>query len=116
MQVGLAKYAQQYPDVDQLVFEPNDDDGEMFFTNVFSFDSRQRVCEHAYQSTLQDLRKRKAALAPVLAKHGLKLRDDVLNAKSSSITQGLQKPLRQTDATARLRRALDDIEHSMRAR
>ena len=116
MQVGLAKYAQQYPDVDQLVFEPNDDDGEMFFTNVFSFDSRQRVCEHAYQSTLQDLRKRKTALAPVLAKHGLKLRDDVLNAKSSSITQGLQKPLRQTDATARLRRALDDIEHSMRAR
>lgn len=53
MQVGLAKYAQQYPDVDQMVFEPNDDDGEMFFTNVFSFDSRQRVCEHAYQTTLR---------------------------------------------------------------
>jgi len=114
MQVGLAKYAQQYPQVDQMVFEPNEDDGEMFFTNVFSFDSRQRVCEYAYQSTLRDLRKRKAELDPVLAKHGLKLRDEVLNSSSSSIMHGLQKPIRQTDATARLRRALDDIEHSMR--
>ena len=114
MQVGLAKYAQQYPQVDQMVFEPNDDDGEMFFANVFSFDSRQRVCEHAYQSTLRDLRKRKAELDPVLAKHGLKLRDEVLNSPSSSIMHGLQKPIRQTDATALLRRALDDIEHSMR--
>ncbi len=115
MQVGLAKYAQQYPAVDQMVFEPNDDDGEMFFTNVFSFSSRQRVCEHAYQSTLRDLRERKAELAPILAKHGLKLRDEVLNAKSTSILHGLPKPIRQTDATARLRRALDDIEHLMRA-
>lgn len=115
MQVGLAKYAQQYPDVDQMVFEPNDDDGEMFFTNVFSFDSRQRVCEHAYQTTLRDLEKRKAELAPVLAKHGLKLREDVLANASSSFMNGLDKPIRQTDATARLRRALDDIERSINA-
>jgi len=115
MQVGLAKYAQQYPEVDQMVFEPNDDDGEMFFTNVFSFDSRQRVCEHAYQTTLADLRRRSAELAPVLAKHGLKLRDDVLNAGSSSILKGMKKPVRQTETTARLRRALDDIEHSIAA-
>ncbi len=116
MQVGLAKYAQQYPEVDQMVFEPNDDDGEMFFTNVFSFSSRQRVCEHAYQSTLRDLRRRKAELSPILAKHGLSLRDEVLNAKSSSVLDGLPQPIRQTDTTARLRRALDDIEHSLKAR
>lgn len=113
MQVGLAKYAQQYPEVDQMVFEPNDDDGEMFFTNVFSFDSRQRVCEHAYQSTLCDLRRRKTELAPILAKHGLKLRDEILNTETSSIMHGLNKPVRQTETTARLRRALDDIEYSM---
>ncbi len=113
MQVGLAKYAQQYPEVDQMVFEPNDDDGEMFFTNVFSFDSRQRVCEHAYQTTLRDLHRRQAELAPVLAKHGLKLRDDVLKSASSSILHGMKKPIRQTETTARLRRALDDIEYSM---
>ena len=98
-----------------MVFEPNDDDGEMFFTNVFSFDSRQRVCEHAYQTTLRDLEKRKVELAPVLAKHGLKLREDVLANASSSFMNGLDKPIRQTDATARLRRALDDIERSINA-
>ena len=52
MQVGLAKYAQQYPATDQLVFEPNEDDGEMFFTNIFSYSSRQqrlraRLRQHA---------------------------------------------------------------------
>ena len=60
MRVGLEKYAERYPDVDQVVFEPNEDDGEMFFTNVFSYSSRQRVCEHAFRSTLNDLRQRRA--------------------------------------------------------
>ena len=71
MQVGLAAYAQQYPDIDQLVFEPNADDGELFFTNVFSFAARRRVCEIAYRNTLADLRKRADVLRPVLAAHGL---------------------------------------------
>lgn len=110
MQVGLAKYAQQYPDTDQIVFEPNEDDGEMFFTNVFGFDSRQRLCEHAFRSTLADLRKRRAELAPVLASHGLRLRDEVLDDPKRSILDGLGHPVRQTDTTAKLRRALDDIE------
>ena len=43
MQVGLQRYAQTYPNIDQLVFEPNSDDGELFFTNVFSFAARRRV-------------------------------------------------------------------------
>ena len=55
-------------------FEPDGDDGEMFFTNVFSYSSRQRVCEHAFRATLADLRARRAELAPVLAAHGLSLR------------------------------------------
>jgi NTE family protein len=114
MQVGLAKYAQQYPDVDQIVFEPNDDDGEMFFTNVFSFDSRQRVCEHAYQTTLNDLRRRKAELNPLLNKHGLNLRDSVLNNPKSSMLDGFKPAIRQTDATARLRRTLDEIEYRLK--
>jgi NTE family protein len=47
MQVGLEKYARQYPETDQLVLEPDEDDAEMFFTNVFSYSARHRVCEHA---------------------------------------------------------------------
>ncbi|MFY2764921.1 patatin-like phospholipase family protein [Arenimonas sp. MALMAid1274] len=116
MQVGLAKYAQQYPDTDQVVFEPNEDDGEMFFTNVFSYSSRQRVCEHAFRSTLADLRNRRAQLAPVLARHGLRLRDEVLDDASASIMDGLGLSPRPTETTARLRRALDDVDLLVRQR
>lgn len=116
MQVGLAKYAQQYPDTDQMVLEPNEDDGEMFFTNVFSYSSRQRVCEYAFQSTLADLRRRRLELGPILASHGLSLRDDVLDATDLSILDGLDTPMRQTNATARLRRSLDDIDELLRQR
>ena len=64
MQVGLGKYAQKYPGTDQLIFEPNEDDGEMFFTNIFSYSSRQSVCANAFASTLADLRRRRETLSP----------------------------------------------------
>jgi len=78
MAAGLAKYRTQYPGSDVVVFQPEPDDGEIFFTNIFSYATRQRVCEHAYQRTRRDLVKRSAELAPVLARHGICLRHDVL--------------------------------------
>lgn len=78
MAAGLAKYRTQYPGSDVVVFQPEPDDGEIFFTNIFSYATRQRVCEHAYQRTRRDLVKRSAELAPVLARHGIRLRHDVL--------------------------------------
>ncbi|HEX5693771.1 MAG TPA: patatin-like phospholipase family protein [Arenimonas sp.] len=116
MRVGLEKYAERYPDIDQVVFEPNEDDGEMFFTNVFSYSSRQRVCEHAFRSTLNDLRRRRSELTPVLARHGLTLRAEVLDNPAASIMDGLGAPRRPTEATARLRRALDDVDVVLRDR
>ena len=116
MQVGLAKYRQQYPDIDQLIFEPNSDDGELFFTNVFSFSARRRVCEMAYRNTLADLRKHADTLRPVLAAHGITLRDDVINDEHRSILDGLTPPPRSTETTARLRRALDEVDHLVATR
>ena len=110
MQVGMTRHAQQYDDVDQLVFEPSPNDGEMFFTNVFSYSARQHVCEHAYRATLDDLHARRDSLAPIFAKHGLRLREDVLADPDRSLAGGLGTPaFRQTDTTAALRRALDDV-------
>ncbi|TWI03925.1 putative acylesterase/phospholipase RssA [Luteimonas cucumeris] len=109
MEIGLAKYAQQYPDVDQLVFEPNADDGEMFYTNLFSFSSRHQVCQLAYRNTLADLRRRADTLRPLLAAHGIQLREEIVNDPQRSILDGLDEPPRMTDATARLHRALDDV-------
>lgn len=115
MEIGLAKYAQQYPDVDQLVFEPNADDSELFFTNLFSFSSRHRVCQLAYRNTLADLRRRADALRPLLAAHGIRLRDEILDDPRRSILDGLDVPPRMTETTARLRRALDDVDQVVAA-
>lgn len=114
VQVGFANYAQQYPATDQLVFEPDEDDGEMFFTNVFSYSSRERVCELAFRSTLDDLARHRRRLAPLLERHGLRLRADVLDASGSSVMDGIGPAPRRTEATARLERALDEIEARLR--
>jgi NTE family protein len=116
MQVGLAKYTQQYPDVDQLVFEPNAGDGELFFANAFSFGARRRICQLAYRNTLDDLRARADVLRPLLAAHGIRLRDEVLDDPQRTVLTGLDaKPPRDTETTARLRRALDDASHLIAA-
>ncbi len=116
MQVGLARYAQQYPDIDQLVFEPNAADRELFYTNVFSFSARRRISQLAYRNTLADLRNRRAVLEPVLARHGITLREDVIADRPRSIIAHLPHAARSTETTAVLGRALDDIEHALRKR
>lgn len=116
MQVGLARYAQQYPDIDQLIFEPNAEDGELFFTNAFSFSARRRICEIAYRNTLADLHRRADTLGPQLAAHGIHLRTDLIADAGRSILDGLDMPTRHTETTARLDRALDDVGRLVAAR
>ncbi|WP_245156339.1 patatin-like phospholipase family protein [Agrilutibacter solisilvae] len=111
MQIGLAKHAQQFPDVDQMIFEPNAQDGELFFTNAFSFANRERIAQIAYRNVLVDLHERAHTLGPLLEAHGLALRADVIaQAHERSILQGLRPQPRATETTARLRRALDDVD------
>lgn len=114
VEVGLAKYAQTYPEVDQLVFEPNPEEGEMFFTSIFGYGSRARVCDYAYRSTLADLAARRGALGPMLAAKGMHLRAELLDDPQRSILDGLPPLLGGTDATARLRRALEDVQDLVR--
>ncbi len=111
MSVSMPKYESMYPHADLLLFEPDGDDTEMFFTNAFSFAHRGRLAEHAYQKTRADLRARRRVLAPLLARHGLGLRSDVLADRTRTLIAGLQgKPPRRTQATSRLHRALDDLD------
>jgi predicted acylesterase/phospholipase RssA len=110
MQIGMEKYPHQFPNIDQLVFEPNASDSELFFTNLFSFSSRHRVCQLAYRNTLTDLRLRADVLRPMLAAHGIRLREEIIGDRHRSILDGLGVPPRMTETTARLRRALDDVD------
>jgi NTE family protein len=71
---GLAKYRSEYRGADVLLFEPPSDDSEIFFTSLFGYATRRRICEHAYQRTRGDLLARADQLQPVLSRHGLRLR------------------------------------------
>lgn len=104
MQVGMAGYARQYRGADVLLFQPRRDDAEMFFTNVFSYANRHRVFRHAYQSTLRDLRARRKELAPKLARHGISIRDEVLQRETPP------SPRHSPDSFHTLTTTLDRLE------
>ena len=114
MQASIPRYERKYPNADLLLLEPESDDAEMFFTNVFSFAHRRRLAEHAYQATLEDLRTHRRSLAALLARHGLALRDEVLDDRERTLLSGLrQKPPRRSQTTSRLHRALDDLDFAL---
>lgn len=89
MEAGIAQYAEQYPDSDIVLFQPERDDAKLFFSNVFSFQSRRMVCEHAYQMTRRDLLRRADELESQLAPHGIKLNRDILADEQRTISTSL---------------------------
>jgi predicted acylesterase/phospholipase RssA len=102
MTAGIAKYRAQYRGADVVLFEPDADDSEIFFTNVFGYATRQRLCEHAYARTRRDLLKRRAALVPVLARHGIRLNEDVLADPDRRVSMRLGRPASRLPAQWRL--------------
>jgi predicted acylesterase/phospholipase RssA len=87
MQVGMQRYEREFPDADVVLFEPHRHDAEMFLTNFFSFASRRRLAEHAYQRTLQEILARREELAPILARHGIQIRLDVVVDRERRLVQ-----------------------------
>ena len=85
MRVGMDRYKHQYSNADVVLFEPTRDDAEMFFTNVFSYRDRRRLCEHAYQRTRIDLYRRRHELKPILERHGLELNLAILKDHRRSL-------------------------------
>jgi len=117
MQVGLGNYRTQYPQTDLVLFEPNADDSDMFFTNIFSYHSRAQLTEHAYRRTLDDLRARRKDIEPILNARGIRLRDEVINDPKRTLLSGLGvKQPTMTRATAQIRRALDDLAFQIELR
>ena len=114
MQVGMAKYSVDYKNADVVLFEPNSDDAEMFFTNMFSYSSRRRLCEHAYQKTRIELYRRRHELGPILARHGIRIRIEALKEKRSLIHHDVgghaEKENTLLAESHRLGDALDELE------
>lgn len=114
MRVGFGKYDKAYDHSDLVLFQPDLDDAEMFFTNVFSFRSRRRLCEHAYATTLANLRLRKDQLGPVLERHGLSLREEILDDTERTVWDGLEgtRPPNST-LLSRLDRSLNELDRAL---
>ena len=99
LEVGLASYAERYPDADLVLFEPGRDATEMFFGNLFSLEERHEVCELAYQTTRRQLRERADTLEPVFARHGITIRWEVLTDEARTVrsaTAGMPRKRRST--------------------
>jgi NTE family protein len=117
LEVGMAAYQTRYPGADVLLFEPEAHEYQMFFRRIFAFSSRRAVAEIAYQATRRDLRRRRQTIEPVLARHGLVLREDVLDDRTRDLWSGVGLGhQRSSDVGARLDRALDNLERAVTAR
>lgn len=93
MEIGMGRYVDQFPGRDVILFEPTREDSKMFFSNVFSYANRRKLCEHAYQATRADLLLRAPVLKPLLARHGVTLDLDVLRDADRTFATSLDVPV-----------------------
>lgn len=114
MRAGMDRYREEFAGADVVLFEPTRDDADMFFTNVFSYRSRRRLCEHAYQRTRTDLYRRRHELAPIFERHGIHLNVAVLKDHSRSLLAQKRNPDLLATASA-LDASLQDLERWLQA-
>jgi predicted acylesterase/phospholipase RssA len=114
MGVGLEAYESRYAGRDLMVFEPLRDDYDVFFSNVFSFAKRKAVCQHAYRSTRIKLWRNRDRIGSVLARHGLRLRTELLDDLDRDLWQhiGLGRSRRdlRSPLARRLNHALEQVD------
>ena len=116
MLVGMRTYKQSYPATDVLLFEPDRGDDELFFKNVFRYADRKRLAEHAYQRTRRDLYFYADQLEPLLARHDIRLRRDLLADRSRTFAAAVQARARRAKpTTGELHRALDRLETTLQS-
>lgn len=123
LRVGMEKYTKEYPNADVVLFEPDREDTDMFFANLFSYSQRKKLCSIAFQKTRENLLARAQTLEPPLQRHGIAIRHDRLHDLQRPITQALTDPRplhsnpsqsrRVKQATRDLSHALDQLERAL---
>jgi len=111
MEAGFRKYYSSHPFADLLLLEPHRKDEEIFFTNIFSYNSRNALCEHSYQATRKDLLAKHKQLSQVLEKRGMKLNMELLSDKKRTLGESIGEGRSSHASVARsLSRTLDDLD------
>ncbi len=115
MQVGMEKYRRQYPEANILLFEPDREDADMFFANIFSYRQRKRLCAIAFAKTRQSLLARAEAMAPILREHGITIRHERLADAHRDLRMALTdaRPLRSDFANTSVRQAKRELRHTL---
>lgn len=110
MEIGMERYGHVFPNSDIVLFEPQHGDGEFFFTNPFSYASRRRLCEHAYQRTREELWARRHDLSEKFAKHGLELNLEILKDPTMRLAN---KPSKRPARAGSMVSKFDQLEDSL---
>jgi hypothetical protein len=116
LDAGMERYKTAYPNSDIVLFQPNRSDADMFFTNLFSYSGRHRLCEHAYQQMRRELWERRHELAPRLARHGITIDAAALRDEKRTLVRSLrrQREFRIDSAASQTARTLaatlDDLQ------
>ena len=111
MEAGFGKYYSSHPFADLLLLEPHRQDEKIFFTNIFSYNSRNALCEHSYQVTRKDLLARHEELNKMLKKRGMSLNLDLLRDEHRTLGDSIGKGRSSHASVARnLSRALDNLD------
>ena len=112
MSTAFRAYEHSHPGADLVLIEPEAEDPTLFFSNLFSFSNRFHVVEYGYSSTRAFLLREADRLEPVLARHGLSLRMDLLRDPSLRLTRDAASPARpERPARSRhARQALDRLD------
>ncbi len=115
MHVGMEKYRSQYPDANILLFEPDREDADMFFANIFSYWQRKRLCAMAFAKTRQNVLARARVMAPVLRRHGIAIRYDRLADPRRDVRTALNdpRPLRPDSAHQNVRETKRELRHTL---
>ncbi len=113
LELGLKHYTAAYPDTEIVLFEPEHRDAQMFLANSFSLSTRRQLAEHAYQRTRELLRSRRSNLRERLERHGVAVRDAVLDDASRHLVAMRRSPRNRAGlALKRLDEMLCDLEAS----
>ena len=117
MNVGFRGYQKSHPKADLLLAEPNRQDEQMFFANIFSFASRKALCNHAFQGTRKDLLSQADHVDKVLSRHGMALNRERLADTDRTLEDSLNESFHgHSKISRRLNRALEDLEWQLRER
>jgi predicted acylesterase/phospholipase RssA len=108
MELGMKHYERAYPGTDIVLVEPDHRDPQLYLANTFSYRQRRELAEHAYQQTRAMLHSGRDALGPKLARHGIALREGVLQSPRHLLARAPQAG-RLGRAMASLQDTLDDL-------